>query len=62
MFDAMKLRLRNDFRIKEGTDYAILIKYRKVAILCIEVYRARIEEVAEQHGIVVNEWRTLEGF
>ncbi len=60
--EAMKVRLRNDFRLKEGTDYAILHKYDNTFILCIDVYKERLEQVAAEHGVIVSEWHYVEMF
>jgi len=57
--EAMKLRLRNDFRIKYGTDYSLVHKYGKTVITCFEVYKDRIEAVAEEHGVKVDRWFLL---
>lgn len=54
-FDNLKDALRDD-RIKYGTDYTIIEKYGCTNIMCIEVYRDRIEEIADKHGVQVKAW------
>lgn len=54
--DALKEDLRENHRLKFGTDYCWTLKYNEVRVMCHKVYKETISEVAIQHGINVVEW------
>lgn len=61
-----KRALREDDRIKHGVDYATAQKYGELRVYCNELFRDRIIETAEQHGVTITSietWRRnpLEG-
>ena len=45
--------LREDYRIKINTDYAITLKYNTVYLLCQEIYADSINEVFANNGLLV---------
>jgi len=49
--DQWKLELREEYRIKDGVDYATAFKYGKLRIYCHEVYKERIEEEAVKFNL-----------
>lgn len=49
--EEMKKELREDYRIKDGCDYAIVHKYGETHVLCASVYYDSVAEVAEKHGV-----------
>ena len=54
MLDAanqIAFRLRNEHRIKQNTDYALIVKYQEAHLLCCEVYLPTIQEEAARVGI-----------
>lgn len=44
-------KLRNEYRIKQGTDYSLTYKYSELHLLCGDVYRDTIMEVAAEFGL-----------
>ncbi len=50
MNELVKL-LREERRIKQNCDYAIIFKYQEYHLLCHEVYLETIQEYAGRHGI-----------
>ncbi len=43
--------LRNEHRLKNGTDYAIVSKYDEIRLMCSLIYVETIQEVAKENDI-----------
>lgn len=50
--------LRDDCRIKINTDYAVIVKYSKVHVLCHSVYEDSIRGCFMSHGISIETLNT----
>jgi len=48
--------LREEHRLKLGTDYTVLTKYGKTYVTCFEVYKPAIEDVTASLGASVDHW------
>ncbi len=51
-----KERLRQEWRIKRGTDYSYTLKYGDLRVLCDLAFQETIQEVAAEAGLTVMEW------
>lgn len=49
-------------RIKHGVDYAIVFKYQKRRVFCCETFKRRIEEVAAELEVKIDEIVTYNYF
>lgn len=49
--EALKIELRDPGRVKEGIDYAVVVKYGVLHLLCDNVYLPRILETAEKFSV-----------
>jgi len=54
--EELKHLLRDERRVKYGVDYAITHKYGKTHVMCNEVWRKSIEEVAAKLQLVIDDW------
>lgn len=50
--------LRNEFSLKENTDYAYTYKYNNLHILCNEVWIPTIQEEAKKFNIEITRFHT----
>jgi hypothetical protein len=54
--ETAKAELRDEHRLKFGTDYCWTYKYNELRILCAVVFRGTIHECLTRHGIAATEW------
>lgn len=50
--------LREEHRLKEGTDFAMTYKYGERHVLCTSVFEDSLREVLAKHGVPVATWHT----
>lgn len=53
-----KTDLRDNSRIKINTDFAVIVKYGEVHILCHHVYEETIREAFEQYDVAIHSLHT----
>jgi hypothetical protein len=56
----MKTHLRSEHRVKHGTDYAVLSKFREVHILTQELWVGCIQDAAKKFGIKISSISIIE--
>lgn len=52
--------LREEHRLKYGTDFATTFKYGELHVLCHTVFEDQIRETLEKHNVPVASWHTYE--
>lgn len=50
--------LREDFRLKAGTDFAMTYKYGERHVLCSSAFEGCLREVLAKHEVPVTTWHT----
>lgn len=58
IMDALKEDLRDNHRLKFNVDYSWTVKYGEIRIMCHNLFKDTISEVAKHHGVVVWYWLT----
>lgn len=61
LIDKFKSKLREDQRIKYGCDYTVIQKYGIITVICIDVYRESIEEIAKSLEVKIDNLVVLDG-
>lgn len=56
--EAFVNELREEYRLKLNTDYAMTCKYGEVHILCDKVFAETIQEVSIKHGVKITSLHT----
>jgi hypothetical protein len=55
----IKVELRGEgCRLKDNVDYAIIVKYNEIHILCPKVYEDLIREVVAKYNLQINSMHT----